>query len=331
MLYNKEIKEQFILENARSAWSRDMYTSVLENISEIERQHQMDAAQMDLSLLLSEISFSQFIPNAAKHQHEATAEKYVKWARKHIDSFKNVSNDEKSVEEIPGYGKFVRNPKHLAITLERVFPQPELNTIQHVYRAYLWLAFSGLREEDAAKVESWNLDFDAMEIQLDGRKYPIYAESVYDLRAVCVANTINENIGRKKVVIKESPRADGYSILRGFETDNDILITIKNTHRTAVSKYFRKAKEKDIIKQDLVCYDLTYLNAYYSGIFFRMRELEELGIEPDFSKISDRDYDLYDEKHGYLVTPVYSERVKRTRKKNDLKAKYRNWKRIFNL
>lgn len=202
----------------------------------------------------------------------------------------------------------VCSPTQLQKYLDKVFAPEKDLTVDNTNRALFWLAFSGIRECDADKITSKNVDLENMVIRYNKREYPIYRESLL----------MDFVYKHPNYPDKESymARVAGSSILRGVRDGTTVTSKITN-----ISARIRRLRDSgvDMIK-------MSYNRIYMSGIFYRVYELERAGIDPDFSKA----VDLYMEGREYKVYKVRD--IKKLKisdtKRNYLKG-YERWKLAF--
>ena len=150
--------------------------------------------------------------------------------------------------------EYVTSPLHLKLVMDVALPITPTSTINHVYRTFLWLLYSGMDADMTVCVKPYDIDFIRMRIRaphdytgmpskplyrsstppLEGY-YPIYAEAVEDLRVAC---DLREFVDPPRGPHKERHciRADGTTILRTHkngEGQSDYQ-RLKNTLRPAI-------------------------------------------------------------------------------------------------
>lgn len=81
----------------------------------------------------------------------------------------------------------MRLPKHLQAILDKSFHPLESETVDCVYRCYLWMAFAGMEEANALEVKVSEIDFGPMLIEHGGKSYEIYREAIPAFRMACEA------------------------------------------------------------------------------------------------------------------------------------------------
>lgn len=157
--------------------------------------------------------------------------------------------------------EYVTSPRHLKLVMDIVLPISPLSTVNHIYRSFLWLLYSGLDADMTVRVTPSDLDFSEMRISVphdyDGdiaqplfrssvqheREYPIYAEAVADLRMACELRDFMEP-GRGGSAERRCVRADGEIILRAkrrgeCQSDEQRLL---HTLKPAIQKAFDQTR-----------------------------------------------------------------------------------------
>lgn len=197
--------------------------------------------------------------------------------------------------------EYVMSPRHLKLVLDIALPVGSSSTVNHIYRAFLWLLYSGMDADMTVCVRASDVDFNRMCIQipqdfggnvaqalyrsrvpLDQGGYPIYAEAVEDLRAACnMTEFTDPPSGVRKMRL--CTRADGQYILRSFKEGESqtgaqrLHNTLKPVMQMAM-KQVRKHAEmsgEEIPKwfpQNLTCKKIET-----SGKFYRAYEEERIG------------------------------------------------------
>lgn len=197
---------------------------------------------------------------------------YVEWCK----SFREVSDSIftmrfREIETIRKY--YVSGPLHLQTCMNAFFRKEDENTIDNVYRTYLWLAFMGVREDDAIMVTSDCLDFSDQSLIFMDRRYTIYKESVECLKSAAFSSSFKVvHPGYTKDSFQD--RADGSALLRGIKTSGGV-----GENRCKILMKRRDSKDP---RSGL----LTYRRLLKSGTFYRVFERERAGIPIGFLELS---------------------------------------------
>ena len=63
----------------------------------------------------------------------------------------------------------VASPQHLESIMDAAFDPVDSETVDCLYRCYLWMAFSGFSEDESLSVKVSEIDFDSMMIHHNGK------------------------------------------------------------------------------------------------------------------------------------------------------------------
>lgn len=145
---------------------------------------------------------------------------------------------------------------------------PSSETIDIVYRVFLWMAFMGIPRETAFKITKEDVDIRASIIYYDGRAYRIYDEFEPDFVRACTLDSFVFGVSGRKM------RSPGNLILRGLGNSSP-------NYNTIASQVTRKLSCNSRIKGGV----MTYERAYWSGIYYRVYTRENKGYPIDFSEV----------------------------------------------
>lgn len=198
-------------------------------------------------------------------------QKYIKWCVQNgvenaIDDTENISAP--GVEKIRQ--KTVSSPYQLQKYLDTVYLPENMDTVDNTYRAFYWLAFGGMSEEDIFKVTADNIDFMNMRVIYNDNAYPIYGESVPCLMRCATAKEftyVHPSYTTKR------QRVDDPSLIRG----------IKGVNTPEAMRVHLSRRANEMIKSGKINSNISYYHAWLSGHFYRVYMAELRGIEPDFS------------------------------------------------
>lgn len=275
-MYNEEQKKNFI--NSYT----DKESTVLSCIAFFQaiEQHEIrwgadicTRQKEDIIYVLEETTGIRTVTKAGRL---SILKKYLQWCLQNnipgaIDSLKDV-------DKILGYDKLrthtVANPRHLQMYLDTIFNPESENGVDNTFRCYFWLAYGGMAEEDIFTVTVNDIDLRNMIVKYKTTEIPIYKEAIQAFRN-CVeldAFQVDGGVGSKYLI----PRVTGSLLLRGTKGETKI-----QGFRVSLSRCSKKAI--DFGKTDM---KLSYFRVWLSGLFYRMHENEQIGIEPDFLPIA---------------------------------------------
>ena len=243
-----------------------------------EKEWGKDLACVDLDSLRA--AFRQFLNERKDAQYHTLnyLHAYYHWRRRQglpvSDAIVRLHMDDRTriVQQ------YVCGPEHLNEVLRFLFSsaKPERDAL---VRAYLWLAYAGLRSGEVVRVRTEDVDLRNMRIHLGDLDFPLYAEAVPDILTAmeatqfCVLREKQGNYARK--------RAEGDLILRTYEREP--RQQFYRMHIVRVLKSFEGAPPpRDV---PFLPHNLSFYRAYVSGHFFRMFEMERRGLPVDMSVI----------------------------------------------
>lgn len=197
-----------------------------------------------------------------------------------------------------------------------VLGEPSEDDFYHMLmHAYMWLAFSGLRSEDAVCVSKRDFDFDNLRITYNNIAYPIYSESARIFRFLAEAESFryfNKNY-KSNVIIRK--RVEGNSILRG----------VRANYNTATLSTAFASETREYQKRNPDGARLMYSTARMSGIFYREHILEMMTGMVNFDRMADEEI----AREGYIAPSPAAYGAKKTSIKTSMKKEYEAWTFAF--
>lgn len=284
-MYNEFAKQRFLAEYIngdvqRSASTENVISRVFNAMEPIEAECDLDFAQMDLHNMQRAFDAVSGIRRQSAETVYFILKQYIRWCAANgmdgRETFKNIRLD--SVEKYRSTA--VASPTHLKNSLDAAFPHPELNEIEYVYRASLWLAFIGFDELSAITVRSSDIRLDTMQVEIEGEidNLVIYAEAVPDLRKACTLTQFIEPRGMNGVV---KQREVGDLVLRGKVTSKTMIEFMTTTMRQTINRAFKTATDRYVRECGEVPRNLSlalsHERVYRSGVCYRAYELERIG------------------------------------------------------
>lgn len=326
-MYNEQLKLAFIHEYTKKEKTAKLVHHLFNGTEEIEQRYDTDFYAMNREQAQEAFNYASGTKVNGAGALLRILQAYVRWCKANgypvTDAISEVQIDvsEKMRDS------YVMSPLHLKQSLDEAFPHPEENEIEYIYRSFLWLAFMGLQSSEAIKVTDTDLDFSESRLSYGGRDHPIYLESILDLKKAVGLKEFKEPRGKKGV---KRQRAVGHEILRGKVSKKTLEEAVEQTFRPTISRAFRTALEK----YEKECANvpphlslrLTYKHIYMSGIFYRMRDRERIGICPDFDEIVMRERRNSKESN---FSRNYTERKLLNILIRNMEKDYENWKRAF--
>lgn len=314
-MYNPEMKQRFIDEHTTSSHTQ-MSARVLFNATEpYETNLGMDICAMSTDKLQPVIDDVLGVRTRGKYTQIIMLREYVAWCR--LAKYPGVTDSIRHVS-ILGLGKIrkqmVSSPFHLQQYFNAVFDPESDETIDNIYRCYLWLAYGGVSREAALDIKTSDVHLDTLSVECQGKEVPIYREALPAFRnAVVLTSFFVKHPNYVKPV--GADRVPGDRLMRGVKA-NAQLLTISST----LSKRFAEAAKAG--RTEL---QLSYYKIWLSGVFYRMYELERSGSPVDFSGIVAEEMS----EKTYSTSERDSLRQRQRRKEKDYAEDYLRWKLAF--
>lgn len=255
-MYNEERKMQF-LEETRS--STGFGRSVFNTTEPYELKAGQDLCELGTEELQN-IANEHFGSRTRTIDSTiAFLRSYVLWCKEHSlpvsDGIYGVKTQ--MDEKMKRY--MLASPKHLQAVLDKSFSPVESETVDCIYRCYLWMSFSGIEEPETFEVKVDEVNFDSMLIEHSGKSFELYREAIPAFRMACEATEFKYQHPRYTQIRDRFP---GEFIMRGIRAERIKSTTIKSV----IQKAF-KANE----------IELTYNKIRLSGMFYRAYETERMG------------------------------------------------------
>lgn len=328
-MYNEAFKARFLDEVYPSR--SGLLLSVFGGAERFERELNTDLSEMNTSEMQMVLDNLSGTRSSSAELVAIIIRQYVRWAS--LNGMNTQADTEKLIVSVVGKirSRLVASPYHLKKILDFVFPNTQSNSAEYLYRTYMWLAFIGLTEEEAINTTTDEVDLDSMSIRscIDGEEYNICLESRNDIQHACWMDFFVETRGS---VQKRIPRPSGKYILRG-KTERDPDENVCATIRPIVSRAFKKAKkiaeESTSAGTQRLSLDLSFKRVYWSGIFWRARNAEVAGEDPEeyFTQIAMKE--IRTSNHVYTKSNTEAKLLRKT--VSVYMSDYESWKCAFSI
>ncbi len=283
-MYNEKQKLDFISSYTTSVKTANLLKQIFNRTEFYENKYGNDLSQATAEQI------QEYFDNQSKGIRSATNEltlkmitNYVTWcSEKGLPISDGVYNVKLSTIEIAKQ-VMVSSPLHLKERLDEYFDSPDDNTIDITYRVFLWMAFAGLKDVDAIRVEAKNVDLDNLLIHFEGHDYELYKEAKEDFNKACNLLSFTYTHAGKLYYKQSRSRADGDNIMRGFRTSQPELLTLRPVINKALSQTKLERESKQNIDKNKA--RISYHKLRLSGVFYRQRKLEIDGYKVDFSAL----------------------------------------------
>lgn len=317
-MYNAELKTRFIRDYTENIFTANAVQDMFNLIEPFEHKYGVDFSCMTVDQATEAVSSIQSLRASSMEYRIAAIKSYIKWCRN--SGIEGVNSDiefikPKGLEHIKHV--MIKDPNHLASVLNKIFVPIKENSIENIYRFYLWMYYSGMNEDQIFACTRDDIDYKRMEIVVGGERFPIYRES---LNVVVFCADAKELAERHALMIDSRDTVDRYPGKELFRTIRPLKN--KDSARTVISSYLLRAYNDG--RTDV---KVTRRMLHLSGMFYRMYCREADGFPVDFTE------DAANEMAGktYKVNHRFTIGVKQKRIMRDLEEDYVNWKTAFNL
>lgn len=305
-MYNEELKNRFMAGYGNSGRGKAAVRDIFRAFEPYEKKRGTDLCALSVEEIESAIDEIKAPHTSNEFFQLMVLKDYSKWC-----VAQKVPGACDAASQIQANGadtvrkQMVSGPAELQRYLDIVFDDAAKQTTDIRCRTYLWLAFSGVKEEDVLKIRSDDIDLPAMRIYLpNGGACPIYPEA--SLALYSAATLKDFAFFHPYYTGERRKRVDSDILLRGIKSNGSITAI-----RAEVSDGAAKANERGETTQRL-----SYNRVYMSGEFFRAYEDEQAGCEVSFRKFAEKESPNL--KKEYL-----------RRKASDYKRDYLQWKLTF--
>ena len=319
-MYNAEQKERFIRDFTESENTAANCIRLFNQTEPFEEKAGCDLCAMRPEDPLCRELASKLVSlrGESREKRLDTAKSYVKWCVK--NEIPGASLDFLNVTP-SWYGRFrermTGSPGDLLRILDASFDRPEQETVDVVYRCFLWLSFMGLDAEESVSLTAEDVSLPSRTVTSRGKAYPIPSEAMEDFRKcrnLPGFTFVHPKYNRPSYI----ERPDSPQFLRGQRSETDAAYLSAAVYR---------AQKKNAGEHSRIV-SCTSLQA--SGLFYRTYEAERAGIPPDFKSIAERETAEAEQKRGETYSDtIFKQRLFQKRKA--LEDDYERWKFVFGI
>lgn len=167
----------------------------------------------------------------------------------------------------------IRDPAELQEYLNALFePEGEMKS-SNTLRAFLWLTFAGVEEEDMLKIRSRDVDFRYRILHVREQSYEIYPEAIPAFKNCVSCNEFYRVVWGKDIA---HGRCSGDQILRGIKKLPS-LTTMQGT----INKAAKEARQSGKTQKTL-----SVSHIRMSGEFYRFYIMEKSGVDLNFRELA---------------------------------------------
>ncbi len=303
-MYNEERKMRFLEEEYTSPV---VGMSIFTTSEPYEREAGKDLCELEAEILQDMTDHKFGIRTRTLESTIGIIRSYVTWCEKQGYPTCNGINEIEVRMDKKMRRYMVASPKHLQAVLDEAFSPVDEQTVDCLYRCYIWMVYSGMLEDDALNVKTDEVKFYSMTIEHGGKSYEIYREAASAFHLACEAEEFKYKHPKYETMRK---RYAGEYLMRGVRSEKIDVSTVRRLVAVAF-------QPKGI--------SLSYKRIRLSGIFYRAYELERMGSAVNFDKLA--------EEHAALAGGSYHRKKSKHQAKytfkSDLADDYANWKKIF--
>ena len=296
-MYNQEIKEKYIKEEAKSHRGKTRSTIFFNAIEPYETKWNSDLCSMKVEQLSEVLQKTSGMSVTTRSSNYTRAKRYIEWCIANnvpgaCGAILDVKRDDISqVENIRR--RTVKNPFELNVFLNQLFDPDTEDTIDLTYRCYFWCAYAGIKQEDVMSIRTRNVDLIDGVIRYKGEEFPIYQEARTVFKKCVKLNQFINKKYKSEIVYKD--RVDGNLLLRGLRAAPTV-----SYFGGLISKIVKAANDNGKVNKTL-----AYTDAYISGFYYRMYLRESAGLPIPFEQLTKAIYgDIKPKDIGRYATAV---------------------------
>lgn len=316
-MYNNELKVKFIRETNKSIKRADFFQFVFNRLEQYEEMYGVDFCAMSIDQMTEAFDAMGLVKESSFSMYANALRDYSRWC---VDQRVPGANMNILQVKDQGYSaikkKMVASPQQLQEFLDLVFDDECMETTDNIYRAYFWLAFSGIPEQLIFDLKCRDVTNDGNFVYAEWVRYRIRKEGVSSIKNCSTLSSflyLNSNYTKPGGIRRD--RVSGDQLLRGIRG----LFT-KTIANSMVQKVIRKANNEN----KTIMFP-TYQTIWLSGKFFSIYQREQLGLEPDFFELSEEYL------KGKKCTGVRTREERLRTTARGYETDYARWKGAFNL
>ena len=306
-MYDPERRERF-LAAASSDAVRESYRKRFQRLEPFEEKAGMHIEEMTADMLSEAMEiFNSTSAKTVKTLREFLRA-YARWCAEQGFQFNASPEDvvfdvHDTIREV-----MISSPHDLQSRMNRVFEPENKRTTDCVYRAYLWMMYSGITGEQAVAAKTSDVDITVPCVFVGGIPYKVPLEAIPSLYVVSQCDSFAMIHPNRRDFVYPRPASD------------QLLRTLRST--VTLSKLESRIRQK-VSASDAV---LHTRDVAVSGLFYRTWLYEKETGKIDFTQYL-QDF--------FADNPIYSQYNKRDKQKRYQTVKsaitknYKNWKEAF--
>ena len=317
-MYNEDIKIKFIKDYTDSINTAKVCATVFDVLEPYEQEWKADLCTKSAEELQPVIDSITGLRVRSKWMRLIVLKDYVKWC-----IGMNIPGACDGMLKITTIGldkikhQTVASPLQLQMYLNDICDPESDETVDNIYRCFYWLAYGGVEEEDILNIKCSDVDLSSMTVRYGDTEVPIYREALPAFKnCMSLTQFMYKHPNYDKLTYKD--RAAGDTLIRGITSQPSLKAV-----RVTLSR--RSKKMLDEGKTDL---KMSYFRVWLSGLFYRMYEMERVGIPVNFTRTAE----LFMRGKTYkLDTNGKTQEAKKRQLARDYLEDYERWKLAFKI
>lgn len=280
-MYNEGRKARFMNAFGMDNWKFRWATATFNSVEHMEEELGRDIAEMTAEEVGEALATSDVISSATLSNRIPFIVRYKAWCSEQGFPTVLVSTGEIHVDVSDNIrDTMVYSSEHLSHILEISFPEKTQNDSKCIYKAHLWLAYSGMQDLDSVKVRVSDVDLNQCSVFLNNRMYFFPEAGRRDVKHACEMEVFDRVINGKP---RSFRREDSDRILRGRLTKNQVC-----DEKSYLVKTLRSAVRVGFIESGHA--GMSYIRVRKSGIFREAFWREAKGLPVSFYQIAHDDF-----------------------------------------
>lgn len=280
-----------------------------------EEQLGKDMAEFDQQEFFQMLANGHFATYNSMRVLRYQINKYLSWCRDqgYQTTLDKLSGAPDLTEKIRY--QMVGSPENLSERLNSVFKTAESQSVDCLYRVFVWLLYMGMDKEEVPFVKKSEVDLMSLRVTHNGVRYSIPSAALADFMITVNATEFLDPRSRSSKRIARQ-RIDSEYLTSGTRSEH--------LHFTSVQRVVNKARANS--DDDIPPIPLARIRR--SGMFWRAYCAEKHGGLPDLDPIIQSDFD----RTTYAADPDHSDSLAYRRAlKHKYIHQYAGWKKAFNL
>ena len=316
-MYNAEQKKEFIRQYARSGQLIKTCEHVFTELETFEENAGADICTMDAKTLAPLVEMIIGLRVRSRWRKLGIIRDYVTWCCNHhienaCDGMRDVVISGAEVMKT----RMVANPIGLQRYLNDICDPESYETNDNVVRVIFWLLYGGAEAKDLQHVRVSDVDMKNMVVRIGLNDIPIYREAVPAFN-----NCLHlDRFAKTRSDIYEDrlyvTRSDGDILIRGTRG----VPSLQTIRVNIISRRKNEEVKNKALK-------ISPERIRLSGLFYRIYEEEQNGIEPDFAQVAK---DFMDRRE-YNTTDTKTLRDMMQKTARAYREDYECWKLAFSV